>query len=62
MLQTLSEYTGGSKGWGTMICRCACCGEIVSEYLCDEDGIPTDALYDESEEHICEDEMRDEEG
>lgn len=51
----LSEYTGGNSGWGTMISRCADCGEIVSEYACDLDGIPTEAIFDIWADHICPD-------
>ena len=54
MPNLLSEYTGGASGWGTMISRCADCGEIVCEYECDEDGIPTISVFDNTESHQCE--------
>ncbi len=50
----LSQYTGGTKGWGTMITRCPDCGEVVAEYNCDDKGIPTDTIFDNCDEHICE--------
>lgn len=53
---TKSEYTGGIHGWGTMIRRCADCGETVSEWECDEDGVPTKAIFDYEDEHECEEE------
>lgn len=49
----LSEYTGGNGGWGTMISRCADCGEVVSEYECDLDGIPTGEIFDVWANHVC---------
>lgn len=49
-----SEYTGGKDGWGHMITRCAFCGEIVAEYECDENGIPTTCVFDFADKHICE--------
>ena len=52
-MTTLSEYTGGKSGWGTMVSRCSICGEIVAEYECDEDGIPRVALYDNTGSHEC---------
>jgi len=53
---TLSYYTGGIHGWGTMISKCDTCGEIVAEYECDEEGRPTEAIFDECDTHRCEDE------
>lgn len=50
---TLSHYTGGIHGWGTMVSECALCGEVVSEYTCDEDGFPMDAIFDDEETHRC---------
>ena len=37
-----------------MICECADCGAKVAEYYCDEDGRPTEAIYDYCDEHECE--------
>jgi predicted RNA-binding Zn-ribbon protein involved in translation (DUF1610 family) len=54
MTTTLSQYTGGNSGYGTMISRCSICGEIVAEYECDENGIPTDAIFDNTDTHMCE--------
>jgi hypothetical protein len=53
-MTTLSSYTGGNSGWGTMISKCATCGEIVAEYYCDEDGRPTEPIFDNTEKHVCE--------
>ena len=53
MIATLSEYTGGNAGWGTMVSRCAICGEVVAEYNCDEQGLPTTAIFDDCESHQC---------
>lgn len=50
----LSEYTGVSKGWGTMITRCSVCGEVIAEYECDENGIPTKPIFDYTDSHVCE--------
>ena len=50
---TKSRYTGGNNGWGTMEISCAFCGEIIAEYECDEDGLPTEPIFDISENHIC---------
>lgn len=55
----MSEYTGGNNGWGTMIYRCPFCGEIVAEYNCDEDGVPTDRIFDNADSHKCPDENED---
>ena len=49
-----AEYTGGNTGWGTMIYHCPDCGEVVAEWECDENGIPTKAIFDDSEAHECE--------
>lgn len=48
------NYTGGSNKWGTMIRRCDFCGEIISEYECDEDGGIINTIFDD-DNHICED-------
>lgn len=53
----LSEYTGGITGWGTIVSRCAECGEVVLEQECDEVGIPTKTIWDTTEEHVCPDEV-----
>jgi len=61
----LSEYTGGIGGWGTMISRCAWCGEIVSEYETDSEGRCTIPIFDCVEGHRCpceDDELEDFEG
>ena len=50
----LSYYTGGVNGWGTMIMKCATCGEIVAEYECDDMGVPTEPIFDNIDTHICE--------
>lgn len=55
-MMTVSRYVGGNNGWGTMVYECAICGEVVAEYECDENGVPTVAIFDYSEEHICEEE------
>ena len=36
-----------------MVSRCAECGEIVAEYYCNEDGIPTDSIFDNTSTHEC---------
>lgn len=52
-----SKYTGrGCHDWGTMIFRCKVCGELVAEYDCDEDGVPTDVIFDNIDEHGCDEE------
>lgn len=51
----LSQYTGGINGWGTMICRCPDCGEIIAEFECDEQGRIVQAVFDDSDSHECED-------
>ena len=53
MTFTTSEYTGGVHGWGDMISKCTSCGEIVSRYECDENGIPVKAVFDHTESHEC---------
>ena len=54
MIIKRSEYTGGIHGWGTMLCKCANCGEIVAEYECDENGRPIKAIFNHEDEHECE--------
>jgi hypothetical protein len=49
----LSHYTGGVHGWGTMVTECEHCHEIVAEYECDDVGRPIRAIFDRSEEHVC---------
>lgn len=51
---TLSHYTGGNAGWGTMVHTCPDCGATVAEYECDEDGIPTRCIFDDTDTHECE--------
>lgn len=51
---TTARYTGGNNGWGTLVYECADCGEVVAEYYCDENGIPTEAIFDYTDEHECE--------
>lgn len=53
-MTTLSHYTGGNAGWGTMVSVCADCGAVVAEYECDENGIPTEAIFDDTDSHECE--------
>lgn len=53
-MNTLSHYTGGNSGWGTMVCTCADCGAVVAEYECDEDGIPMETIFDCADSHQCE--------
>ncbi len=53
MTKTLSQYTGGTSGWGTMISKCADCGAIVAEYECDDNGVPTVAIFDDIDSHVC---------
>jgi hypothetical protein len=52
---TLAHYTGGIRGWGTMVYECQDCHEEVAEYETDENGVPTNCIYDESETHRCKD-------
>ena len=52
-MTVLSHYTGGANGWGTLVSVCADCGEIVAEYECDENGVPTVAIFDDSDTHTC---------
>ena len=56
-LKTLSHYTGGSNGWGTLVSCCAECGEVVLEQECDKDGIPTNVIWDTTEDHVCPEEQ-----
>lgn len=37
-----------------MVTYCAICGELVAEYECNEEGIPTKCIFDEADEHVCE--------
>lgn len=46
-MPVLSYYEGNH-----MISRCAFCGELVAEYICDKDGIPVETIYDDSD-HEC---------
>lgn len=47
-------YTGGNKGWGTLVTKCDC-GALLSEYKTDEEGRPTEELFDYEDEHSCSD-------
>jgi hypothetical protein len=38
-----------------MILECADCHEVVAEYNCDENGVPTDAVFDYTADHECPD-------
>lgn len=53
IMMTISHYTGGNSGWGTMVCECADCREVVAEYETDELGRPTTAIFDNTNVHEC---------
>lgn len=54
VVHTTAHYTGGCNGWGTLVYKCSICGEEVAEFECDEKGLPVNALFDFSANHICE--------
>lgn len=61
MKSTISHYTGGNAGWGTMVCECTVCGEVVAEYECDDLGRITKAIFNYEDDHDCEEVFRREE-
>lgn len=46
-------YNGGATCWGQMIGRCTECGELISCWDCDADGVPIAEVFDEEEKHNC---------
>lgn len=46
-------YNGGATCWGQMIGRCTECGELISCWDCDDDGVPVAVVFDEEEKHNC---------
>ena len=53
MLSSNSHYTGGNNGWGTLVYECDLCGAPVAEFNVDENGIPTDPIFDYTDDPVC---------